>query len=311
MATKYSEIPDNFDELSPFLIQDFSEYAPIIDSAKFVVFYDTCAIQHHSSLQKKYQKAIGDYLNSNGAVVVITTCVLMELAGEEHLLHSQTIHYLKTLWQCGIKIVLFDEACVFDFLIEAYQTAARVNQIFRYALRQFCRPATTIKETVYSKREFIDLLGDGEVPSKAGLFASFIKSVRANKQHEDNLAEQLIGICVYMLLHLVAEPSYKFNVYTDDKAAASQIYQSIKTIPVDVTNNRAGIYSSAKLFQFMYKEHKLKSIDELKEVLQKLYPKNIRVLGLREKSDLETSEFKLTSEELAGMIDSGEIRVVF
>ena len=50
MATLYSENPDNFDELEPHLITEFETCKSAIESAALVIFYDTCAVQHHLSL---------------------------------------------------------------------------------------------------------------------------------------------------------------------------------------------------------------------------------------------------------------------
>ena len=312
MATMYSEIPDNFDALHPYLITGFENCKTAVESASLVIFYDTCAIQHHSMLPCQYQAKLYEYLKSKKAVVAVIKCVLMELAGDKHQLHSQVIQYLKAMAENGIKIILFDESYVFGFLSDVYQSAATVNEKLRYAVRNFNKETTTIKETVDNNAELKALVSDGEISTSKDLCDHFFSLTRSNKQHEDNLGEQLIGICIYMLLHLPAEPTNKFTIFTDDKGAARIISSSTKSIPADVSDKRAGIFSSAKLFQNMYDENFLVNEDELKEVIEKIFPSNISVLALMEKSDLTTSEYTFTAEELAHLITlKNTIRIAF
>ena len=312
MATLYSENPDNFDELEPHLITEFETCKSEIESAALVIFYDTCAVQHHSALPPQYQLKIYDYLKSKNAVVTVVKCVLMELAGDRHHLHSQVIQYLKAMAEYGIRIILFNESYVFGFLTDVYQSAATANEKLRYAVRNFNKATTTIRETVNNNAELKVLVNDDEIPTDKDLCESFFSLVRSNKQHKDNLGEQLIGICIYILLHLPAEPTHKFTIFTDDKGAARIISSSTRSIPADVSDKRAGIFSSAKLFQNMYDENFLANEAELKEVIEKIFPSNISVLALMEKSDLTTSEYTFTAEELAHLITlKNTIRIAF
>lgn len=62
----------------------------------------------------------------------------------------------------------------------------------------------------------------------------------------------------------------------------------------------------------MYDENFLANEAELKEVIEKIFPSNISVLALMEKSDLTTSEYTFTAEELAHLITlKNTIRIAF
>lgn len=312
MRTLYSEIPDNLEAVKSFLITDYSIYKSIIEDSEFVVFYDTCAIQHHSCLKRQYQEKICEYIKVKKGIVVITVCVLMELAGENHLLNENTITFFKILHKNEIKIILLEESNVCNFLREAFQSVGKINEIFRYALREYNRATTTIRETIKASSVFKTLVSDESVSENPNLCTNFFKSARSKKQRQDNLAEQLMGICIYMLLHLPAEPSCKYTLFTDDKAAAISLDKSIKSIPADVSNKKAGIYSSAKLFQNMFEEKFITTDRELKELIKTVYSENIYVLALNEKSDLQTAEYIFTAEELAIKIfKDGCFRILF
>lgn len=312
MATLYSEVPENFETIKPYILTTFTEYKPYFENSNLVIFYDTCAIQHHSCLYKGYQKRICNYLKEKEGVVIITTCILMELAGDNHKLHSQVIEYFKILYENGIKIILFEESCVYRFLKEVFQSASRINEIFCYAIRVFNKPISTIRETINENPEFVELIKGKSSLENADLCTKFFKSVRANKQHKDNLGEQLIGICIYMLLHLVGEPTCKYTIITDDKGAASLIDRSVKSIPSDISDKRAGIFSSIKLFQCMYEENFITTQSEIEELIKAIYPSNVSVLALLEKSDLQANEYTFTAEDLAGLIfNQHNIRITF
>ena len=312
MATEYSEVPDNFEEIKACFITDFAEYKTVMENAALVVFYDTCAVKNHANLPEQLQAKISAYLKGKGGIAVITGCVLMELAGDEHHIYVRIIDFFKMLSSNGIKIILFEESRVYDFLADAYQSAAAINEKLRYAVRAFAVPPSTIRETVKKSPELTALVGDGAVPIGRDLCGHFFSLVRSHKRHGDNLGEQLIGICIYMLLHLPAEPSCKFTVYTDDKGAAGSISKGVKSIPPAVTDKRPGIFSSAKIFQSMYAENFFTDEAELKEAIKKIYPAHISVLALMEKSDLQTREYTFTAENLAQLISQGNtIRIAF
>ncbi len=312
MSTAYTETPENFAALQAYVLTDFSDYKPAIENADLVIFYDTCAVQHHAILPEKHQKKICDYLKTKNSVAVISKCVLMELAGDGHCIHSRVIGYFKTLAENDIKIILFEESCIYDFLIEAFQSANAVNEKLRYAVRSFNTQTSTIKESIKKDAILTALVGDGAIPSNKDLCAHFFSSVRSNKQHGDNLGEQLIGICIYMMLHLPAEPTCKFTIYTDDRGAAGAISKSTKSIPHDVTDKQPGIFSSAKLFQAMLEEDLFMDEGELTEAIRTIYPSNICTLALMEKSDLHTEEYTFTPSELSRlMFAKNTIKIAF
>lgn len=97
----------------------------------------------------------------------------MELAGDRHHLHSQVIQYLKAMAENGIRIILFNESYVFGFLTDVYQSAATANEKLRYAVRNFNKATTTIRETVNNNAELKVLVSDDEIPTDKDLCESF------------------------------------------------------------------------------------------------------------------------------------------
>lgn len=312
MSTKYTEVPDNLDKLSPFFVTESTECFDCIENADLVVFYDTCALQHHACLSELKQIKICNYLNNNKAVVVITTCVLMELSGEQHHIHKCIEDYLRVLSENGIKVLQIKEELVFNFLSNVYQTTSRINELLRYAVRVFNIPASTVRDTVTNDSQLMELIGNKQISHKSDLCKIFFEKVRANKQPSDNLGEHLIGICLYMLMFLPAEPKGKFSVFTDDKGAAKDIYRAENLIPANESDKRPSIYSSIKLFQQMYDFNIINSEIELKEFIETIYPDNVVVLALMEKTDLFANEYRFIGFELAALIvKKGTIKITF
>ena len=312
MSTLYSELPDNLNEISSFLKTDFAECKTLIEEAGLVIFYDASSVQHHSVLSELVQTKICRYIKSNNGLVVLTKCILMELAGERHTLHEGVVSFLTRIAESDIQLLLFEESWTFEYLTDMGMSTSQANQVLHYAVRKFKSPGSTILECIKNHEALKALVAEGKVPNKKDLCKRFFYTARQNKQPQDNLGEDLIGICLYMLMHLTAQPSHKFTVFTDDKFAARVILNSIKSIPSDITDKRPGIFSSIKLFQTLYTEENSLTKEELKESIKRLYSDEVRVLALMEKSDLETNLYRFTAQALTNLIaEKGVIKITF
>ena len=49
MATTYTEIPDNYNEIEPFITSDVKAIKNAFFTADRVLFYDACSFQRHSN----------------------------------------------------------------------------------------------------------------------------------------------------------------------------------------------------------------------------------------------------------------------
>lgn len=64
---------------------------------------------------------------------------------------------------------------------------------------------------------------EGKNLRQSDLYSRFFSAVRVNKEHADNLGEELIAICVHILSHMVGIKDGKLCVLTDDKGASGKI----------------------------------------------------------------------------------------
>ena len=63
MATTYTEIPDNYNEIEPFITSDVRAIKNAFFTADRVLFYDACSFQRHSNLSDKEKNIIINYFN--------------------------------------------------------------------------------------------------------------------------------------------------------------------------------------------------------------------------------------------------------
>ena len=299
MSTRYSEIPDNYDEIKSILITDYNEIEEAVFSASSCFFYDACSIQFHSNVNQIIQEKISNYFISKGGILLITKCVLMELGGLSHILQRKEVNYLKFLSSRNIKIILFDEKYIYDLLATEYQNS-KVNEIFKFAVRAFNSKASIFHATFDAIPELQPILHDVEIKND-DLCLCFFSEVLKNKEEGDNLGEELIGVCVFMLLYLTGEESGKFTVISDDTSGSIKINKALQSIPVHITNKKALILSTPRFTQYMIKECFIDSITEIEEILSscKIDEKYILALG---KNDLFKGEYKHTAHEWAELL---------
>ena len=77
MATTYTEIPDNYNEIEPFITSDVKAIKNAFFTADRVLFYDACSFQRHSNLSDKEKNIIINYFKAHGTLICISRCVLM------------------------------------------------------------------------------------------------------------------------------------------------------------------------------------------------------------------------------------------
>ena len=144
------------------------------------------------------------------------------------------------------------------------------------------------------------------------MYKRFFSAVRAHKEHEDNLGEELLSICVHILSHLPGVTDGKLCVLTDDKGAASKIDSVMKKTNSRNRGSKIIIFSTPKLIQHMFQEHVELSEDEMVNILSQGVTDNIVIMGLTE-YDLEVNaKISLSSRNLARMImEPNRIRIVF
>lgn len=308
MASVYTEDPNNWNELEPYvncgnLIED------IFASGK-CFFYDTCSFRYHANMDIENVTKILEYIKAQGGIVIITRCILMELASHSGTLESEYIQYFVTMNQYGVNAYVIYEESLFDVMEICFSTHAIVNNFLSWSVRVMKGPVSTITKTLDENKTLNDEVIKGKNSNSKEIYKHFFSSVRANKESQDNLGEELLAICLHILSQLPGEEEGKFCIITDDKAAAGKIDGLFKKTNRQYRGKRIIMFSTPKLAQILYMKGYITSREALLAVLKAGTNGNLKVLGTQI-YDLRSNEIALGCDEMADQIISNNINITF
>lgn len=312
MATAYTETPSNLSEIMPFIVTDIKVIKNIFYSADRVIFYDACSFQRHSHLANRERSILIRYYNAHATTIFITRCILMELASDRGMLAEEFIEFIKVMSENEIKVVLFDEEYIYDILSECFSVNEKINAYLLWAVRMCKSPTSTIKETLKENTKLMAEVLEGKNLQQSDVYDRFFTAVRGNKEHDDNLGEELIAICVHILSHLPGVYDGKLCVITDDKGAAAKIDSVMKKTDVRNRGVKIALFSTPKLVQHMFQEQVEISEDEMVTILSQGASGKIVVMGITAYDFDVNRSISMTSRELAHKImEPNGILIVF
>ncbi|MCC8024447.1 MAG: hypothetical protein LIP16_03990 [Clostridium sp.] len=312
MAITYAENPDNFCDIEAFVETDIKQIKRTLFSAGKVLFYDTCSFQRHSNLADNEKSILIHYFKEQGTAIFITRCILMELIADLHELQEQYIEFIKGMNNAGVKVVIFNEECTQDILSECFSTKEKINEYLVWAVRTVKSPISTIEETLKADQKLTSEVIGGKNLRQSNLYQKFFVAVRANKEHGDNLGEELIAVCVHILSYLPGVFDGKLCVLTDDKGAAGKIDSVMRRTKPQ--NRGAGIvlFSTPKLVQHMYEEHIELSENKMVNLISQGASGNISVMGITPFDFKINEKISITGRELVQKImEPNGINIVF
>lgn len=311
MATTYAENPSNFCEIQAFVETQIKEIKSIFFSAEKVFFYDACSFQRHSNLADKEKNILIRYFKERGIVIFISRCILMELASDQHKLMEEYIELFKAMNDTGVKVVIFNEEYTYDILSECFSINEKINEYLMWAVRTVKSPVSTIEETLKVDKKLTSEVIEGKNLKTSDLYKRFFTVVRGNKEHEDNLGEELIAICVHILSYLPGVYDGKLCVLTDDKGAVGKIDSVVRRTNSHNRGARIIVFSTPKLVQHMFQEHVEMSEDEMINLISQGVSGNIVVMGITA-FDLKVEKISIPSKELVQkIIEPNGINIVF
>lgn len=312
MAATYTENPGNFCEIEAFVETRVKEMKRIFFSAERVFFYDACSFQRHSNLADKEKNILIKYFKERGIVIFISRCILMELASDQHKVTEEYMELLKAMNGAGVKVVIFHEEYTYDILSECFSTNEKINEYLMWAVRTVKSPVSTIEETLKADKKLTSELIEGKNLRSSDLYQRFFAAVRGNKEHEDNLGEELIAICVHILSYLPGVYDGKLCVLTDDKGTVGKIGSVMTRTNPHNRGARIIVFSTPKLVQHMFQEHVEISEDEMINLISQGASGNIGVMGTTA-FDLKVDEkISMTGRELVQKImEPNGINIVF
>lgn len=312
MATTYAETPDNFNEIESFVEIEIEMIKNIFYSAKRVVFYDACSFQRHSQLADKEKSILINYFKKHETVLFITRCILMELSSDRHKLAKEYIEFISELYGAGINVVIFNEEYTYDILSECFSINEKINEYLTWAIRMVKSPVSTIEETFKLDEKLAKEVIEGKNQKQSDLYHRFFASVRGNKEHDDNLGEELIAVCVHILSYLPGIIDGKLCVITDDKGAAGKIDSVMRRTNPQNRGTKIILFSTPKLVQHMFQARIQISEDEMVNLISQGTSGNIVVMGITA-FDLKVDEkISMSSRELVRkLMNPNEINIVF
>lgn len=312
MSDKYTEIPENYCDAEAFLVTDLEQIVQEIIVSRKIFFYDTCSYRRHANLSVEGMNRIAAYYKKHDSILIITRCILMELASSSGVINEEYISYLKLIVNAGIKVILLDEENVFDILAECFSTNAKVNEYLTWAVRMSRLTVSTITETLKSDIKLYEEVIEGKNSRKPDIYRRFFSSVRKNKEHDDNLGEEIIGICVHILSHLPGIEDGKLCVITDDKGAAGNLSDLYRRTNNQFKGAKVVIFSTPKMVQHMHHEGIELTEEEIIEILSQGTSGNIVVMGTTPYDLVVNPSISLSCKDLAKKIMApNEINIVF
>lgn len=310
METVYTEIPHNWNALQPYVRTDKGKFVEEILTGQKCFFYDACSFRRHAGIGEIYAESLLRYMKGQGAAVVVTRCILMELATQSGILKHEYIEYCRRMNEFGISIFVIYEEDIFSVMEICYGTNARINSMLSWAVRMLKSPAGTIMRVLEEDRSLWDEVIKGKSRDRGGLYADFFAKIRGNKEPQDNLGEELLAVCLHILSQFPGEADGKFCIVTDDKGAARRIDQLFRRTNKGFRGSRIILFSTPKLVQILYEEGLIRDRDAVWAWLRAGTVGKTAVLGTRI-YDLRSNEISLDCEELAGLIVERKIHIAF
>ncbi len=312
MATTYTETPVNFCEIASYVQTEIGEIKRFFFSAERIVFYDACSFQRHSNLADTEKNILIKYFKDHGITIFITRCILMELAADRQRLAETHVDFFRRLSDAGVAVAIFNEEYTYHILTECFSTNERINEYLMWAVRTVKSPISTIEETLKTNLKLASEVVEGKNLKSSNLYLRFFSAVRGNKEHQDNLGEELISMCVHILSYLPGVLDGKLCVLTDDKGTVGKISSIVRRTNQYNRGARILLLSTPKLVQHMYQEHVELSEDEMINIISQGVSGNIVVMGTTA-FDLKVDEkISMTGEELVRKImEPNGIHIVF
>jgi len=311
MTAGYTDTPHNMAELTPYVITDKNTIVAEIMEKQKCYFYDTCSFRRHANLKYEEAEYLLNYIKSQNGIIVITRCILMELASLSVVLNQEYVEYIKHIKDLNINILIIYEEDLFSVMEVAFSTNAAINGYLCWAVRTIKGPVSTITETLEQDAQLHNEVIKGKNLDNRGVYKRFFEAVRGNKESGDNLGEELLAICLHILSHVPGEEDGKFCVITDDKGAAGKIDTLFKETAKHHRGNKIVIFSTPKLVQVLHRENILVNKEHVKVILRTGVEGHVVVLGTLI-YDIRSREISVSSDELAELIvQPNGIHIIF
>ena len=294
----YTTAPVNFDQIESYVIFDKTQIPKVLLLSQKVFFYDTCSFQKHAKLL--HPEPVFSFIKVQNGIVVLTRCILMELASNSATIPADAISYIQKLHLAGITVLVLYEEDLFSPLETCFSSALAVNSLLAWAISTVQRPTGSVTLALKSDEKLYTSVINRNSADRT-LFCRFFSMVRNNKQTGDNLGEELLTICVHLLANLPNTQTFQYLIFTNDKGAVRLIGNAASN-----SHNQLGYYAfsaitDTKLAQLLYENNFLTEPALLQEFISHPVNSTVRFFG-SEEYDLAPHEKNMTPEALSKKI---------
>ena len=115
-----------------------------------------------------------------------------------------------------------------DIMESCFSSRQQVNNYLIWAIRMINSPVSTIAKTLLEDEGLRNIVEE-KSKNTQDFYTRFFSGVRKNKETGDNLGEEMLAVCLHVLVKLPEEEG-KFCVITDDKGAAGKIDASFRRV---------------------------------------------------------------------------------
>lgn len=290
--TNYHEIPVNYTSFSNY-IENKNDilFDSLSKTDTKILFYDTCSFRYHSNLNEKERKAIVDYIKSKKFLLVFITTIVMELGQDSGNYENLYINYFKELYDAKVKMFFVKEEEFYDNAKIVFSSETIKSQL-KYGVLNIKRPNSVAE---IARERYSDFFYS-EKENTSIVISNFFQDVRNTKEHEDDLGEQMILLCVYLLSQIPPLYENRIYVFTDDKGAASLFQKVFNKLPNKCAYPR--IFNIIKIVEDLYITNQIVDEIKLKNIISSVYATdNIKIRIAREiSSTIDT--ISITVDEL-------------
>lgn len=309
MTHIYTDTPHNFSEIIPYVIMDTDNVVKEIILAKKCYFYDTCSFRNHMLVPNV--DLIFEYIESTCGIVVITRTVIMELCSNNGELWNEHIQYIKNLYQAKIKVLVIYEEDLFEVFHTYSSDVTEINKWLSYAVRSAKSKAGSIERTIGEDAKLKKVLFECEECKDRNIAEKMFKSVRAGKESEDNMGEEMIAICVHWLSHISEISSYKYIIFSDDKKAMGTFGKVINNARKFSGQNMISVFTTVKLCYQLKMDGIIQQEGQIVKLLSKCnIGENIKVF-CSEEYELSPTEKTMSVEEFSKKVITSDMKVYY
>lgn len=301
MAYGYTDVPHNLSEVLPYVIIDSERSVVEIFRKDKCYFYDTCSFRRHANLSREAVLTFLEYIKEQNGLIIITRTILMELASYSGVLNQEYLTYIRYMGEAGVCVLVMYEEDLFSVMDVCFSTNRAINNYLSWAVRMMRRPISTITEVLEENGRLNDEVIKAKNLDRGDIYKRFFQAVRAKKEAQDNLGEEILAICLYILSQIPGEEDGKFCVFTDDKGAGGKIYEMFQDTPKQYRGKDVIIFSTPKFVQTLYREKVLEERDKIREILKCGTDGKLTILGMLI-YDIRNREISLEIDELVELI---------